>query len=104
MRRVRLGVLARRTAPPNGQHSEHLTDASAVRRDDAGHNNNSSILIWQAGEVGTYGEMPVDNHDVSGAGWQTEGLGITSTTCMLPRRQCGQIRKDTPFDASCWSR
>ena len=104
LRRVRLAVLARRSAPPNGQNSQHLTAASAVRRDDADHDHTPPILIWQAGEVGTHGEVPVHHHEVSGAGWQTKGLGITSTTCMLPRRQCGQIRKDTPVNASCRSR
>ena len=104
MRDVRLSILVRRTTPSSGQNIQHLADASSVRHGFAGRRNNTSTLIRQAEGVEVDGEMPVHDHDVSGPGWRSEDRGITSTTSMLPRRQCGQIRKDTPVSVSCWSR
>jgi hypothetical protein len=39
-------------------------------------------------------------HDVSEAGGRSVGVVKTSTTGMVPRWQCGHMRKDTPVNAS----
>ena len=104
MRRVRRGILVRRTTPWNRRNTQHLADASSVRRGFAGRRNNTPTLIWQAGGVEVGGEAPVHDHDVSRPGWRSGSRGITSTTSMLPRWQCGQIRKDRPVSVWCWSR
>jgi len=70
----------------------------------AGHGNSAPTLVWQVVRLGAGWEVTVGDHDVSGTGRQRGGLAITSTTSMLPRWQCGQIRKDKPVSASFWSR
>jgi hypothetical protein len=104
MKRVRVGILVRGATPSNGQDTQHPAGMSVVRRDMMGRGNDAPVLIGQAVKGGGRGEAPVRDHDVSGPGWQSEGRGITSTTSMLPRWQCGQIRKDTPVSVSCRSR
>ncbi len=104
MRRVRVGILVRGATPSNRQDTRYPAGTSVVWRGITVRGNDAPTLIGQAVKIGGRGEAPVHDHDVSGAGWQSKGRGITSTTSMLPRRQCGQIRKDTPVCISCRSR
>jgi hypothetical protein len=65
----------------------------------AGYGHGLSTPVWRLCFCDG-GRTLVMCHDVSRTGGRSVGLVKTSTTSMVPRWQCGHVRKDTPVNAS----
>ena len=101
---IGLGRFVGGTTPAAGRDGPSSACKPGLRLVASSRGDSAPMLIWQVVWLGPVWEPMAGDHDVFGAGKPRDGLAITSTTSMLPRWQCGQIRKDTPVSASCWSR
>jgi hypothetical protein len=89
--------------PRSNQRVLDLAISAPRRRADDRRGASVHILIRQMVRLRADGTSMQD-HDVSGIGWQTVNRAIESITTMMPVRQCGHSRNDRPVSASKRSR